>query len=144
MESCNTRLSPSPRVFVCELEALLATTLFMLADFPPWNFPALPSPKAVTIGSRFSHLLNQAFWLASCLGLRLSLPAQGDLFSSSAYIPIYHICYLYERDLDIPPEYGANADSLKQLLSLYTELWELDAVLQLRAEILKVSKSSFA
>ena len=144
MKSCNSRLSPSPDIFVCELEALLATSLFLVAGFPPWDFPVLPSPKAVTIASRFSHLLDHAYWLASCLGLSHALPVQGELFSSYAYIPVHHICYLFEQNSDIPPEYGASSDALKHLLSLYKELWELDAVLQLRAVILTESKSSFA
>ncbi len=131
---CNSELQPSLDVYICELEALLATSLFLIAGIPPWDFPILPSPKAVTIGSRFCHLLDQAYWLASCLGFSHSLPSQGEIFSCYAYIPVYHIMYFYEQNQG-STKFG-HGDSLDGLLALYTDLWEIDAVLQLRAEIL--------
>ena len=143
VKSCN-QLVPSPDLYVCELEALLVTCLFLMAGIPPLDFPNLPNPKSVTIGSRFAHVLDQAFWLASCLGLSHGLPMQGEVFSPFAYIPIYHICFLYERYQDLPQEWK-DRTSLSHLMDAYREVWELDAVLHLRAEFLmKSSYPSFA
>jgi len=139
MKSCN-ELIPSPDLYVCELEALLVTCLFLMAGLPPWDFPNLPSPKSVSIGSRFAHVLDQAFWLASCLGLGHSLPMQGEVFSPFAYIPIYHICFLYERYQDLPQEWK-DRTNLSHLMTAYQELWELDAVLHLRAALLMKESS---
>lgn len=146
MKSSNSRLNPSPSIFVCELEALLTTCLITLAGLPSWDYPDLPSPKAVTISSRFSHLIDQVYWLACCLGLSLYLPPQGELFSSCAYIPFYHACYLYEEDVG-----GGNLDhscstrpKQKRLLAIYKELWELAPVLELRAEILKETSTTLS
>lgn len=138
MKCSNSRLSPSPGVFVCELEALLATCLFTLADFPLWSYPDLPSAKAVTVSSCFSHAIDQVYWLASCLRLSHCFPAQGDVFSSCAYIPFHHTSYLYEQNVEGPNPH------LKRLLAIYKEIWELTPVLELRAEILKERNSTLS
>lgn len=147
MKSSNSRLSPSPSIFVCELEALLATCLTMLAGLPSCDYPDLPSAKSVTISSRFSHVIDQVYWLASCLGLSCYLPPQCDVFSSCAYISFHHTCYLYEEDaggsVDLEHFYSTRPQ-LKRQLAIYKEIWELPPVLELRAEILKETSSTLS
>ena len=143
MNAANTRLTPSPNIFICELEALVVTILSSLADFPSFNIPDLPSVKTVMLGSWFSHLLDQIYWLASCLGLSRDLPTPGSIFSTHRYVPFHLASLLYERipDSSLPTSLSPK---LKQVLSFYQGFWELAPVLQLRAEILMGSVPSLS
>lgn len=135
MRSSNSRLKPSPNIFVCELEALLVTLLCSLAGLPMPRLSHIPPARAVTLASWFSHLLDQVYWLASCLGLSHDLLPPGSLFSVNQYIPFYMASTLCED-----PSFFSNIWSeLQQVCTFYQEVWELGPVLELRAEILKES-----
>lgn len=137
MRASNSRLKPSPNIFVCELEALLVTVLYSLAGFPALDISHIPPAKGVTLASWFSHLIDQVYWLASCLGLSRDLQPPGMLFSSHQYIP-FHLASTLCEDLDqssLPHIWS----KLQQMCAFYQEVWELAPVLELRAEILKES-----
>lgn len=139
MRACNQRLSPSPDVFVCELEAFLVTLLCSLAGVPSFGTKLVPPAKAVTLASWFSHLLDQVYWLASCLGLSRDLPPPGELFSTHQYIPIYLASNLCENSQHSPVP-----STLQQACALHQEIWELEPILELRAEILQESPPSLS
>lgn len=139
MKMANLRMLPSLNVFVCELEALMVTILSCIVDHPPFSIPDLPSGKAVTLSSWFSHLIDQIYWLASSLGLSCDLPPPGALFSAHSYIPFHlasHICEEHEESTK-QDHSACPSSQLKQACDYYRRIWELPPVLQLRAEILK-------
>ena len=146
MKSSNSMLSPSAGISVCELEALLATCLTTLAGFPLDDYPGLPSAKAITTSCRFSHVIDQVYWLASCLCLSYSLPPQGDIFSSCAYIPFHHASCLNQEDADSVHvnRSGSICPQLKQLIAIYREVMELSPVKELRAEVLGKTNSTIS
>jgi hypothetical protein len=135
MRTANQRLSPSPNIFVSDLEAILASILCSIADLPLLSLKHVPPAKGVTLASWLSHLLNQTYWLASCLGLSRDLPAPGSVFSAHQYIPFHLASSLSENLaesslLDTDP-------SLHCMCSLYQRIWELAPVLALRARLLE-------
>ena len=135
MRDSNMRIKPTPNILMCELDALLTTMLFSLADLPPLQITHIPPAKGVTVASWFSHLLDQVYWLASCLGLSRDLPAPGDLFSAHQYV-LFHLASTLCEDFSeehLPPL----CSKLKLVCSIYQEVWGLGPVLDLRVEVLK-------
>ena len=135
MRAANLRLKPSPDIFICELEALLVTLLCSLAGFPALNLSHLPPAKGVTLACWFSHLIDQVYWLASCLGLSRDLVPPGKLFSSHRYLP-FHLSGVLCEDFD-PDCMSTLWSKLRQVCAFYQEVWELAPVLELRTELLK-------
>ena len=72
--------SPMPLVLAC----ILSST-----RNPPKNISARPSARAVTIGARFSCILQLVLELASIVGINLCQPA--DCFQSFMYVPLHTI-----------------------------------------------------
>ena len=134
MRDSNMRIMPIPNILICELDALLTTVLCSLAGLPPLQLIHIPPPKGVTVASWFSHLLDQVYWLASCLGLSRDLPPPGQLFTAHQYVLFHLASVLWEdfSDESFPPV----CSRLKRLCDIYQEIWELGPVLDLRAEML--------
>ena len=134
MRAANTRMKPSPKIFICELEALLMTILFSISGLPPLNIEHIPPAKGVTLASWYSHVLEQTYWLAACLGLSRDLPPPGQLFSAQQYIP-FHLASNLCEDLE-EGSFDSLWQKLQQVCVLYQEVWKLPPVLELRAELL--------
>ncbi len=142
MRDSNLRIKPSPNILICELDALLTTLLCSLAGLPPLRITHIPPPKGVTVASWFSHLLDQVYWLATCLGLSHDLPPPGELFSAHQYV-LFHLASTLCEDFSeeaFPPV----CSKLKQVCSIYQEIWELNPVLDLRVELLKDAPTSLS
>lgn len=142
MRTSNQRLVPSPNIFMCELDAILATVLYSVAGFPLLGVTHIPPGKGVTLASWFSHLLDQVYWLASCLGLSRDLPAPGAMFSAHQYIPFHLASSMCDdsEECSIPDI----SSDLKQVCALYQEMWELAPVLEMRAKLLDERVSSIS
>lgn len=134
MRAANTRMKPSPKIFICELEALLVTILFSISGLPPLNIEHIPPAKGVTLASWYSHVLEQTYWLAACLGLSRDLPPPGELFSTQQYIP-FHLASNLCEDLE-ESSFDSLWRKLQQVCALYQGVWKLPPVLELRAELL--------
>ena len=130
----NTRVSPSPRVAICEVEALVVTCLACAAQLPPCIMTDLPPARAVTLGMWFTHVVEQVYIVASCIGLYEHMPKPADIFSTLAFIP-YHIAAYDLAGMDDVPEETPTEDSRPHMV-LFTKLFTLSPVLALRAEIL--------
>ena len=134
MKTANQRLKPSPNIFVRELEAILTAVLCSVANLPLLSLKQVPQPKGVTLSSWFSHVLDQAYWLASCLGLSQDLPPPGEVFSANQYVLFHFASSLCE---DLPGISSSHVDQgVQHLCALYMEMWELAPMLALRAELL--------
>lgn len=138
MRASNCRLTPSPNIYVCELEALLISLLYSLAGFPALGHTHLPLPPArgLVLASRFSHLLDQVFWLGACLGLSRDLLQPGALFSTHQFLPFHLAGTLCEEAGQGCVPRGVGSE-LGRLCGFYQAVWELPPVLELRAELLK-------
>lgn len=135
MRTANQRLRPSPNIFLRELDAIFATVLYSIADLPLLSLKHVPQPKGVVLSSWFSHVLDQAYWLASCLGLSCDLPAPGDVFSANQYV-LFHLASSICEDVTAG-SFPRVSQGVQHLCALYQEIWELVSVLTLRAKLLE-------
>lgn len=135
MRAVNGRLSPSPSISISDIEALLATILYSVADFASFSISEHPSSRAVTLGSWYSHLLDQMYWLASCLGLSRELPPPGKIFSVHLFVS-FHLASCYEGRQDDESMPSSLSAQFKEVIGVYQEIWTMGPVLELRAEIL--------
>lgn len=140
MRDSNLRITPTPNILLCELDALLTTVLCSLANLPPLKVTHIPPPKGVTVASWFSHVLDQVYWLAACLGLSRNLPPPGELFTAHQYV-LFHLASNLGEDFseDALPSI---CSEIKQVCSIYQEIWELEPVVDLRVEMLKSAPTS--
>lgn len=131
----NTRVHPSPCVGACEVEAFVVTCLACAAQLPPCIFPNLPPSRAVTLGMWFTHVLEQVYIVASCVGLYECMPQPADVFSVLSFISFYVASTNVVIDgssvkIDSPLEDG------RPHTMLFTRILSLTPVLTLRSEIL--------
>ena len=85
----NTRVHPYPCVGACEVEVFVVTCLACAAQLPPCIFPNLPPSRAVTLGMWFTHILEQVYIVASCVGLYECMPQTANVFSVLSFISFY-------------------------------------------------------
>ena len=131
----NTRVHPSPCVGACEVEAFVVTCLACAAQLPPCIFPNLPPSRAVTLGMWFTHVLEQVYIVASCVGLYECMPQPADVFSVLSFISFYVASTNVVIDgssvkIDSPLEDG------RPHTMLFSRILALTPVLTLRSEIL--------
>ena len=129
----NTRVHPSPRIKVGELDALLVTCLACVAHIPPCHNPHLPPARALTVGMWFTHLLEQAYILASYLCLSEELPPPAEVFYSLAYVPFHMVAFIDDDYEDVPL---LNSPYLHEAYRIFGGILNCPSVLGLRAEIL--------
>ena len=123
-------ISSFPQIKYFEFDALLITLLTCVAGFPVCVLPYRPPVRAVSISMYFSHILEQAYLVASYLGLQSELPAPANLFYSMAYVP-YHLAALGH---ETPPH--VEGPSLDKVRNQFCSLQDLKPVLALRAELM--------
>ena len=70
-----------------QLQALVATCVFCSASAPPLIIPERPSSCFLRVAMQFTHILEQARFLASSLGVTDSLPPPSSIFYPQAFIP---------------------------------------------------------
>ena len=131
----NDQVCPSPHVGACEVEALVVTCLACAAQLPPCIFPNLPPSHAVTLGVWFTHILEQVYIVASCVGLYECMPQPADVFSVLSFISFYMaagdvILDDWSVEKDSPVEDG------RPHMMLFTRILAFRPVMALRAEIL--------
>ena len=132
----NTRVSPSPKVAICEVEALVVTCLACAAQLPPCIVSSLPPARAVTLGMWFTDVLEQVYIVASCVGLYEYMPQPANIFSTLAFIPLHMAAYESAGMDAALLEDDAPTEGGRPHMILFAKIFNLRPVLALRAEML--------
>ena len=135
IQHANRLMKPCHKVKIGETDALLISCLACACDVPPYHYPHLPSPRAVTVSTWFTHVMDQVYLIASYLGLQEELPSPADIFSSLTYFP-FHVAAFAEYEED-----ATTSLNLKGPYQFFDSVLELEPVLRLRAVLLNKPKT---
>lgn len=141
----NFHLSTSSEITICELEALLLTSLTSLAGIPAHRINDRPTSRAITVSSWFTHVLQQLYLIGSILDLTFDLPSPGEVYSPLSFLAFHAASFMSmeEEDSETDEERCENSSQsfscdlqLSAVVKVFNKAINLEPVLALRAEIL--------
>ena len=116
--------TPSPALAVCELDALLLTSLVSLTHVPVGQLTDRPSSRSITVLAWFTHVLQQCFMASSFLHLSDLLPLPGDIFSPQKFLFLHKECFSCDDKEEglfgLKPFVSLKAEILNESSNLWT------------------------